>query len=56
MKSSYQFDNSNRILLNNLFEQIHDNEDERSLKTLKQLVPEYKKEKVSIKSDKAEAK
>ena len=55
-KSSYQFDNSNRILLNNLFEQIHDNEDERSLKTLKQLVPEYKKEKVSIKSDKAEAK
>ena len=55
-KSSYQFDNSNRILLNNLFEQIHENEDERSLKTLKQLVPEYKKEKVSIKSDKAEAK
>ena len=43
-KSSFQFDNSKRILLNNLFEQIHNYDEEKSIKTLKELVPEYKKE------------
>ena len=54
-KSSYQFNSSNRILLNNLFEQIQNYEEERSLRTLKQLVPEYKKEKSSVNREKAEA-
>ena len=46
-KSSFQFDNSKRILLNNLFEQIHNYDEEKSMKTLKELVPEYKKEDLS---------
>ena len=46
-KSSFHFDNSKRILLNNLFEQIHSYEEVTSLKILKELVPEYKKEGLS---------
>jgi len=47
-KSSFQFDNSKRILLSNLFEQIHDYDEEKSVKTLKELVPEFKKEVISL--------
>ena len=43
-KSSFQFDNSKKILLNNLFEQILNYDEEKSMKTIKELVPEYKKE------------
>ena len=46
-KSSFHFDNSKRILLNNLFEQIHNYDEITSMKTLKELVPEYKKENLS---------
>ena len=46
-KNSFQFDNSKRILLNNLFEQIHNYDEVKSMKTLKELVPEYKKEDLS---------
>ena len=54
-KSSFQFDNSKKILLNNLSEQINSYDVDRSMKTLKELVPEYKKEDLSrIKNEKVE--
>jgi len=49
-KSSFHFDNSKRILLNNLFEHIDNYDDQKSIKTIKELVPEYKKE--ELKPDK----
>ena len=47
-RSSFEFDTSKSVLLNNLFEHIDNFEEERSLNTLKELVPEYKKEEVDI--------
>ncbi|MDR9399820.1 MAG: nucleoside-diphosphate sugar epimerase/dehydratase [Psychroflexus sp.] len=52
-KSSYQYDNSKRILLNNLFEQIEDLDEKKSIKTLKELIPEYRKERLKLSKIKA---